>query len=424
MKYLITYIFIAFIFANLILSLLGWYTSNQEKGMSYNDYTIKIDTVWQTPPTIKTSIPISSKDNKELKNNFPYIVELKQFINAIIEARPAFQHTYIESYGYLQRILGRQLMEDASIDNDVVRQPNGQLNFFGKIKDIYTKEPDTANRQKLLTSIISFKKYLSEKSPSSNLLFIARLDKGYGLSPYNLRGNPQKQHKDKAKEFTNLIQESNIPILNLNEYIGTNRKEIFYNTDHHWRIEYAFKSLPLICQFLNINDSIYSENDFEFIDSKKQFIGSLSKRTGSLFTTLTDTCKYYKPKFKTYFTAKYYSTNNTLLYREGPWDKVLLFEEFLHDKYDANLYNVCNKGDNPLVKIENHDKNANGNILILGDSFSAPLISYLSISYKKMDCIDLRSCNKEILYSMICKNEYDTILLIYPSYYDEKMYNF
>ena len=48
MKHLITYIFILFIFANLTISLLGWYTSNKEQGMSFNQQTTIIDTIWQS----------------------------------------------------------------------------------------------------------------------------------------------------------------------------------------------------------------------------------------------------------------------------------------------------------------------------------------------------------------------------------------
>lgn len=421
MKHTITYIFILFICANSIISLYGWHSSNKEKGMQYNKYTEIIDTTWQ----INSNSPSTKKkDNYYFFSPPTYIIKIKELINSIIEANPAFQHTYIECFGLLQRILGRQLMEDASIDNDVVRQPNGQLNFFGKINSIYTSHEETTDIHHIKRQITLLKEKIKSISPSSKLYYIARLNKHYGLSPYCLRGKSEEEYIQKEHAFTQTIESLNIPILNLNEHILSDRRKIFYNTDHHWRIEYAFKQLPLICNFLNLKDSIYSEQKFEFINSGKRFIGSLSKRTGTKFTTLSDTCKYYKPRFETLFTAKYYSTSNKILLRKGSLDQTLLFEEFLNYKFDANLYNVCNKGDNPLVEIENHSTNAQGNILLLGDSFSAPIITYLALAYKKMDCIDLRSCNKEILYTMINDNQYETILLIYPSYYDKKMYCF
>lgn len=423
MKHLITYIFILFIFANLTISLLGWYTSNKEQGMSFNQQTTIIDTIWQSFIPQKSQKK-NKKNNKSIIDPPASIIKIKQLVNSITEAKPAFQHTYIESYGLLQRLLGRQLMEDASVDNDVVKQPNGQLNFFGKINSIYTSHEESTDTNLIRKNISILKKHINNYSPSSKLYFIARLNKHYGLSPYNLRGGSEEEYTQKEHLFTEIIESMGIPILNLNEYISNNREAIFYNTDHHWRIEYAFKQLPLICKFLNINDSIYTEKHFKLINSQKRFIGSLTKRTGSWFTPLSDTCKYYKPIFETSFTAEYYSTSNTLLLRKGKLEQTLLFEEFLHDKFDANLYNVCNKGDNPLVKIINHNDNIHGNILLLGDSFSAPLITYLALSYQKMDCIDLRSCSTEVLYTMIKKNKYDSILLVYPSYYDNKMYCF
>ena len=234
----------------------------------------------------------------------------------------------------------------------------------------------------------------------------------------------QTNHKYTTTDFINDIKALNYHVLDLNNNIPTDRHIAFYNTDHHWRVEYAFSQLPIICNFMGIENSIYSSRNFKLINTKRQFTGSLTKRTGNNFTTLKDTFKYYIPLFDTNFTADYYS-NNKIIRRKGKLEETLLFTENLSfNNWDNNLYRICNQSENPLVNIINHHTHSNQKILLLIDSFSAPIIPYLAISFRQLDCIDLRSCNKDILYTIIKKNRYDKILWLYPSFYDEKLYCF
>lgn len=420
MRNLISYLFIIFISLNLICSIYGWWQSNKEMGIIYNEHTEIIDTIWQTKNKKKYIADTNDKVFHLLPP--PIISKTHYFIDAIIKAKPAFQHTYIEVYGFLHRILNRDFLEDNNKNNDIVRLPNGQLDFTSKLHNLYTSD-NTSNDIHLATEQLKiFKEYIDTHSPQTETYFIIRPHKGYGASPYNLYYN----NKYTKKNFIQNLKAFNYHVLDLNKNIPSNRHIAFYNTDHHWRIEYAFSQLPFICNFIGEDSSIYSSENFKLINTHRQFTGSLTKRTGNSFTNLTDTFKYYIPLFQTSFSADYYS-NNHILRRTGKFNQVLLFlEKEQETKWDSNLYSICNQGDNPLVRIKNHNINPESSkkILLLGDSFSAPIISYLSLSVGILDCIDLRSCNPKILKKLINKNQYDKILLIYPDEYDKKMYNF
>lgn len=420
MKNLISYVFIIFISLNLIISLYGWWQSNKETGIPYNEHTEIIDTIWQTKTKTESNVYIN--DNILHIDPPKFINRIQIFINAVINANPAFQHTYIEIYGYLHRLFGRNYLEDNNKNNDIVRLPNGQLEFIGKLHNSYTSD-NSSNDLPLATEQLKyFKDYIRIHSPKTELYFIVRPNKTYGELPYNLRH--QTNHKYTTTDFINDIKALNYHVLDLNNNIPTDRHIAFYNTDHHWRVEYAFSQLPIICNFMGIESSIYSSRNFKLINTKRQFTGSLTKRTGNNFTTLKDTFKYYIPLFDTNFTADYYS-NNKIIRRKGKLEETLLFTENLSSyNWDNNLYRICNQSENPLVHIINHNTHSNQKILLLIDSFSAPIIPYLAISYKQLDCIDLRSCKIEVLHTMIKKNQYNKILLLYTSFYDKNMYCF
>lgn len=414
MKHLLAYLFVSLITFNMVVSLTGWYHSNHEIAFCYNNHTQVIDTTWQG----QGHSQITEK-RRNLISTPEIIVRLKETVNAIISARPAFLRYYVDFYGFIQRMMGRSYMEDANRGNDVVKLANGQLSFIGDICSIDTCVGTNDYVESRFNAIKNLKTFISE---NSNLYFIIEPNKGIGILPYSVDFDNTKDSVDTRLSTTLTVLQ--IPFLDLNEDIPVNREVAFYNTDHHWRIEYAFSQLPKICRFLGLIDTLYNDKHFKLINTHRQFIGSLAKRTGSYFTTLTDTCKYYVPYFDTSIKADYYSAAQ-IKRRQGKLEETLLFKEFIDDKtFDSNLYDVCNHGDNPLVRIDNLSPLAKGKVLLLGDSFSAPLITYLSLSFRHMDCVDLRSYKNCNLYKMISENAYDKIVFVYPELYNESMYKF
>lgn len=416
MKHLLAYMFLLVIVLNMLLSLAGWYQSNHEIMFRFNNHTQFIDTIWQGQ-----CHPQITEKQDNLISTPVKIVRFKETVNAIISARPAFLRYYVDFYGFIQRMMGRSYMEDANKGNDVVKYSNGQLNFIGDICSIDTCVGANDYLECRFNAIKSLKTFISENS-NSNLYFIIEPNKGVGILPYTISFDNTKESVDTRLSST--LTELKIPYLDLNEGIPENREIAFYNTDHHWRIEYAFSQLPIICDFLGITDTLYNEEHFKMINTHRQFIGSLAKRTGNYFSTLTDTCKYYVPNFDTSIKADYYSTSQ-IKRRCGTLEETLLFKEFIEDKtFDSNLYDVCNHGDNPLVRIDNLSPLSNETVLLIGDSFSAPLITYLSLSFRHMDCVDLRSNKNCNLYKMISDNAYDKIIFVYPEFYNESMFQF
>ena len=228
--------------------------------------------------------------------------------------------------------------------------------------------------------------------------------------PYGLFDNFSNR-----KNFVERLKQGGFPVLDMNESLPEKREDAFYNTDHHYKIEYAFSKISLISNFLNMSDSIYTPSNWTLINSNKEFKGSLSVQIGDKYSNLKDTLYYYVPNFPTHIKADYYS-HNCITRRIGDFRKTVLFEEYLasveKSRY-TNLYMICSLGTTTMQKIHNEGACSNQRILIFADSFGAPIISYLSVLFKDVDVVDLRGYKKRNIKELVCKENYDKIVCIY-----------
>lgn len=400
MKYLISWVFVTFIFASCLVSLYNKAT-DEFVPVSYNSTTEIVDTMWHQNVAL---------ENRE-RDDFPE--RLRSYISIweqIIVAHPAFHELYLESFGFLQRMMGRNIMEDANPEASVVRLTTGQLSFLDTPTNYGRKvAPENFDYEIRQMKRLST---LADSASSAQIYYIVHPYKRECGMPYQLVHNPNKEHDDNI--FFNALFRCGINVLDLNKYLPSDPSIAYYNTDHHWRIEYAFTQLPVICDFLDLPSTLYSNpKNFRLINTGKEMIGSMTKRTGRLFTTLRDTVKYFEPLFETHLEATYYSSNRVIK-RKGDFMHTVMFPEFLElDPVPTNYYALCNHGDNPLVQITNLSPFVDENMLIIADSFGAPIISYFSLLFKHIDCLDLRSNQDNGVYEMIRNNHYDKILFIY-----------
>ena len=396
MKHFISWFFIVFIFANGLVSLYNKMTLNVIP-INYNAETVIVDTMWQ-------KVEVKEIDREALPMRLRTYVGIWE---KLIVAEPAFHNFYLESYGLLQRLMGRNIMEDANPSASVVRLTTGQLAFFGIPTD-YGRRLQAENVEYEIKKMKQFADFVDSVSPAQIYYIVHPSKRGL---PYHLVRNPNNEHEDSL--FYQALDTLGIKMLNLFDLLPQDPSIAFYNTDHHWKIEYAFSQLPVICRFIEIPDTLYTKAFFKLINTKKEMVGSLTKRTGRLFTPLTDSVKYLEPLFETKLAADYYS-HGRIIRRKGTFMQTVMFPEFLDlDPVQTNYYAICNHGDNPMVRITNLSPDSKSNVLIIADSYGAPIIPYLSLMFHHIDCLDFRSNKNNGVYEMIRKNRYDKIIFIY-----------
>lgn len=159
---------------------------------------------------------------------------------------------------------------------------------------------------------------------------------------------------------------------------------------------------------------IADKNNFVFENVKNCFIGSQANRTGRFYGGVDD-FTYVYPAFETDFVWEKYSKSlKKRLTRKGDFKDTLFFEEVKADPDTAKPYrdNCYFNGNPSLVRITNHNAEK-GKILFVCDSFSKPVVSFLSLAVHHLEFMDLRDFTKISLVDYIQENDFEMVIVAY-----------
>lgn len=385
-------------------------TTLQYPKIVHNAQTIMVDTVWSSSEEV--SVMADAAQDKPQKRTFMERVRLLiNHLNVYTKEWVAFGMFFVEDYGLLQKVMQRKLVETGL--GGVALQDNGQLAFVETVNKFGTEEwislRDLSYRN---DSVENFYSYIKENTETDFYYIITPYKVADGTRcPYGLF---EEGYVARSK-YVERLKNGGFPVLDMNESLPDDRTQVFYNTDHHWRIEYAFAQLPVIAEFLDMSDSIYAPEYWTLVDSRKEFKGSLSVQVGDKFSGLKDTLYYYVPNFPTSIQADYYE-DNRIARRVGTFRQTVLFEEYLTAQEESrytNLYMICSLGTSVKQEIRNDEACTDQRVLVFADSFGAPIISYLSVLFKEIDVIDLRAYKKRNIRQIVREEDYDKVICIY-----------
>lgn len=239
-----------------------------------------------------------------------------------------------------------------------------------------------------------------------------------------------------TNHFLKLIQQdNNIEVLDLRTYFkekGLAGKDVFYNTDHHWKTESGFLAFQKVISVLKdqydfkIDSNITKKDNYDFTIYKNVFLGSEGKRVGKYYGGIDD-FTIITPKFDTDFLL--YVPNYNIL-KSGNFNDSLLDLSKV-DKpnlYDTNTYTAYLQEDwNEFVIYNKLTKNEN-KVLLVKDSFNLVVTPFLASGLKELHVIDLRYSPEKTLKDKIEEVNPDVVMFLYnPSAYRkdmEKMFMF
>lgn len=224
-----------------------------------------------------------------------------------------------------------------------------------------------------------------------------------------------------ADDLISRLNGVGIPTYDLREEMhraGLNHHDSFYRTDHHWTGETAFWASGRILEHLRksygmeTDPEILSRESFIEKTYPAWFLGSQGKKVTLAQTEPEDFTLLY-PNFETRLR---YTVPTRGLDVTGDFSVTYAMEHMEHtceqDYYDKSPYHVYNNGDTALIQVENELISDNGKVLLIHDSFTDPMISFLSLGIKHLDAIDLRHFTGS-LQTYIKETRPDLVLLIY-----------
>ncbi len=313
---------------------------------------------------------------------------------------------YINFNGLFARLSGR------TVYNNVALLENGML-----VNDSVNKS-DTDTYSK---NIIEFSEYL--ESTDREFLYVQ--------APYKLDIKGELTNDGivnyanvYADEMVSALNTAKVDTLDLRPFLSADAKTIekyFYNTDHHWNTSGAFLGYTKVVEKIqdmlrleSIDEKYTSEASWNKKTYKDIFLGSLGKRVGKYYAGVDD-LTYYYPDFKTNMSC--YVPKHSAFYKGDFADAVIRKNQVEKvDYFNLSPYSVYLGGDYPIVQHRNPDAPYNLKVLIIRESFSAALQSFMSTVFSEVEALDPRHYKDSSIAEYIeCYNPDLVMLMVNPS---------
>ncbi len=348
--------------------------------------------------------------------------ELAADINDAVTEYVAGKHGFVDAYGYVQLLLGKE--EEGNFE--VVKDREGKLHytyFAEGIKDT----GEYARRAGRLRRML--------KAEGTELLYVMPPDKFIAGHTQLSAGLPYHMANETADDFLRRLEGEDVDALDLRKDLtdsGMELSRVFYRTDHHWRTETAFWAASRFCDWMgeaygeDIDpEGYYKEpSHYHFITYKNAFLGSMGRKAGRLYAG-TDDFTLIFPKFSTDYRYRGSHSGNRAI--SGRFEEVLIDWAALQggeNSFDADFYGAYLYGNPGFTHIENRGRQDGPDICLVKDSFAVPFAAFVSLRCRTVDLIDPRAYEGD--YTEVLKNGgYDYVILMFsPQNLTEEFFSF
>jgi len=344
-------------------------------------------------------------------------IDFSQFIDEVKGAYVSdfsYKENFINLNGLFARLTGRHVY------NDVSKLKNGMLDY-GAI--------NKADVNELFNGIKEFHDML--KTQDIPFLYV-QVPLKTDLQDALIRDGVDNYGNQNADALLGLLQRSDVETLDLRQSIAATPAEIekyFYYTDHHWNTKGAFVAFGQILQYLNelfpekhLDFTLADPSNWEIDVYEDWFLGSRGKRVGVYFGGVDD-LEIYTPQFETEISL--FIPKHGIEYH-GSFENVIVRNDYLDkpDYFNENPYCAYIGGDYPLVRHENDLASNDLKMLLIKDSFSLPLQSFLSTAVSRLDVLDPRYYHDSTVLEYVERSMPDIVILaINPSVFEVSEYS-
>lgn len=323
----------------------------------------------------------------------------------------ARQTPLITLHGGFQRLIGCEIVQDASQSNNVARLKNGKLNFFAR--NTARSFPDEN-----ATALNAFALY--NESLGIPTLFVLAPQK---ISPYAdvKPAGAVEFGNENSDRFLSLLfpQVDTLDLRPVFRDAAGGYDAYFFNTDHHWTPQGAFLAYQQIAARLRTGYGFPTAPETEEPDGYKTvtypqcFLGSQGKRVGPLYAGLDDFPLLLPAGATDGFS---FEIPHKGVLREGSFEDAFLFYEMLNtgDRYHTNPYVTYTGGDYPLSIARNAGDPSGKKILLVRQSFSCALAPFLAQACSELDIIDPRYFEGSIR-EYVAETRPDVVMVVYAA---------
>ena len=310
------------------------------------------------------------------------------------------QRDFIDINGFMAKILGiRGLYGDEGM----------YVTKSGYIESAY--DPTSTDFE--VEQLTGFRDFLSENG--INLLYVNEPTKYVDDEKFTEEFGLPTYSNANADKFMERIREAGINCVDLRDNIaeeGLNVEDLFYRTDHHWKVPAGLWAAGIMAKALNedcgynIDLSTYDIDRYERRDFTNCWLGEQGRKVGKSYVGLDDYTEL-KPAFETSFTFKDDDGPDT----EGDFSNFVSesFYDTDKDVYDAISWHYSYDIEDCI----NH-KVDEGKVLLIADSYAMVTEPFLALGVHELDCIFLRQESEDFsIRNFVMENGYDTVIVAY-----------
>lgn len=342
------------------------------------------------------------------KQSFTSIANTIEESEGIMKEKLYQKYTFVEGYGYLQKLLLKKEFNGF----EIVKDDNNSLyleSYEEKAADL------TAFNQKLKRFQQSLQKQgttmISFIIPDKVLEKKVNFPKGY---PYNYANETLDAYKQ-------ALEDNKIAYIDMRKIVEDSpltHQQLFYKSDHHWRTETAFMVYQQLINRLKVDygldvdptKELSKKENYNFITYPSIFLGSIGRKSGASYAQADDFTFIY-PKYRTNFTMEWMLEGSSFT-KNGRFETTLANPSYLnHTKvYDekSDTYSMYLDGNAAYTSILNHDAPNSMRVLFLKDSYSLPLAAFFANHVLQVDLIDPRYTSEK-LEKILNEHTYDLV---------------
>lgn len=334
----------------------------------------------------------------------------------------------VEVYGNLQRMAGKDLVDDPQSDRRVYRGKDDYLFYIipRKVEVAYKADNLLAFANLLAKDGIGFTMI---SAPSRNEVEQERFPRGaVDYCAIN------------RQAFLQELRSRQIRTLDLQEELASVRQDrsapgaFFYRTDTHWVNEVALEATRVIRRYLSeqgfaLGEDTAGGRQYQAVVYPHVYLGSMGRRTGKDYAGSPDDYTLLLPRQQT--ALSYTKSDNQGILsgeRRGSFEEVFVHHEVLTaDDIYADRYTAMMGYGTPLEHIHNDNIAEEGRLVLIKDSFAMPVAAYLSEYVRDIYLVDLRNNDlAERLPELIRQiSPHQVVYLFSPTclyYYEEMFY--
>ena len=305
-----------------------------------------------------------------------------------------FRNQAVNTYGLVQRISGRKLVDDVEPSYSVLKLNNGYLTFRGNVM-IETDGVDTSSED----GVIYLDKFCKEHG--IDYFFVNGLSKNTNDEDLLPKFYPYVDKENGEYDFTVNLQKKGIALWDVQKELDKqkiDKYELFYKTDHHWHARAGLWVSKLISYNLNEQLGYILEtkkldiSQYDIETYEQSFLGTQGKRVGQYYSSIDD-FELILPKYETDISVNFDGQG----IKRGTFEEVLIHRESITPDNILNIndtaYDAYMGGNHNVVEIHNHKVNNGKKALFVQNSFGCVVSPYLSQVFEDMVCVDIRGFN-------------------------------